>query len=381
MRIAFVTDNYRPYVGGVITYIELARRYLEQQGHETWLFAFGDPEVPQADPRIILMPGVQVPNTDGFYLGPRLTRRVRHLLGAMDLVHIDDPFVSGRLALNVCKAYRVPVVYTNHSRADLYPRYFAPQVPHRPVDDALRRYLRRFCRHVDAVVSPSASVAGIDLEPFFSARERAGEARPAGATFVFSGRLSVEKNLGVLASAFGRVAQRLPDARLLLIGDGPERAEMEASLAEQGVLPRVEFAGMVGHERMPELLLGADVWVSASVTEVLPMTAIEAMAVGLPIVGPDAPGIVDLVAPGVSGLLAEKNDAGDLARQMLALAGDEDLRRNMAAEAKRMARRYSIDRTGAELLALYEEVVADSRRIRPRGRRSPIRARIVRRRS
>src|SRR5450759_3593734 len=129
MRIGFVTDNYRPYVSGVINFISLNRRYLEERGHEAWVFAFGSPGARPPEPRVVLSPGFKVHGTAGFTLGTRLTRRVHRLLATMDVVHVDDPFVSGRLALSVCRRHHVPVVFTNHSRVDLYPDYFLTALP------------------------------------------------------------------------------------------------------------------------------------------------------------------------------------------------------------------------------------------------------------
>jgi len=384
MRIAFVTDNYKPYVSGVINFISLNRRYLEAHGHEVWVFAFGDTKTAPPDPNVVLSPGMRVRGTAGFRLGTALTRKTHRLLATMDVVHIDDPFVSGRLALSVCRRHRVPVVFTNHSRVDLYPDYFLRALPKGSLDQALRSYMRRFCRRVDLVISPTESVArvlrglgvdapikvvrnGVDIAPFlrvargFGAADesRASERRRLGIAadgvlFAYSGRLSLEKNLPVLVDAFAEVARRVPSAGLVLVGDGPARRDIEVAVERAGLSGRVRLTGMVPYDRMPLQLAPCDVWVSASVTEVDPLTVIEAMAAGLPVVGAAAPGLTDTVEPGITGLLATPDDARALAECMITLANDPGLRRTMSDAARAASEHYAIEVTGAAMLGIYE---------------------------
>ncbi len=173
----------------------------------------------------------------------------------------------------------------------------------------------------------------------------------------YSGRLSPEKNLGLLIDAFASVASAVPDAQLAFIGDGPEREALEDAVAERHLSRRVRFVGMVPYEEMPAQLAARDLWVTGSTTEVDPLTVIEALAAGLPVVGPAAPGIVDTVEDGVTGILVRPNDAPSLADGIARLCLDGELRRRMGTAARGASRRYSIEATGAEMLAIYEEVV------------------------
>lgn len=395
MRIGFVTDNYKPYVSGVINFISLNRRYLEERGHEVWVFAFGSHPKRSADPRVVLSPGFKVRGTAGFHLGTRLTRRVHRLLATMDVVHVDDPFVSGRLALSVCRRHHVPVVFTNHSRVDLYPDYFLAALPSGSLDEALRHYMRRFCRRVDLVISPTTSMAqvlgelgvdvpikvvrnGVDIVPFLrvargfeaadalreAARARLGIARD-DVVFVYTGRLSREKNLLLLVDALAEVAHRVPAAHLALIGDGPARGKIEAAVRTARLSRRVHFVGMVPYDEMPARLALCDVWVTASVTEVDPLTVIEAMAAGLAVVGPRAPGLTDTVVDGTTGLLAPPDDPGALAECMVSLAADAHTRRAMGDAAREASEHYAIEVTGAKMLGIYELLACEARAARP----------------
>lgn len=384
MRIGFVTDNYKPYVSGVINFISLNRQYLEAHGHETWVFAFGTVPDGPGEPRVVYSPGVRVRGTDGFRLGIGLPKRARHLLETMDVVHIDDPFFSGRFAVTVCRKHGIPVVFTNHSRVDLYPDYFLKAFPHGSLDEPMRVYLRRFCRRVDVVISPTESVAhvlrdmgvdvpirivrnGVDIGRFLEVSgDGGGSPRRDDRTalgfdadalvFGYSGRLSPEKNLETLVRAFAIAAQQQPEIRLLLIGDGPSRDSLEASVRGAGLSERVVFAGMVPYARMPQALSMCDVWASASLTEVDPLTVIEAMAAGLPVIAATSPGMSDTVVPGVTGLLASPDDAAAFAECMIRLARNPGERLAMGAAASSESQRYRIEATGAEMLEIYESL-------------------------
>jgi 1,2-diacylglycerol 3-alpha-glucosyltransferase len=391
VRIGFATDAYRPYVSGVTTCVALNRQFLEEHGHEVYVFPFADPRVPSTDPRVVTSPGVRIRNTNDFRLGPRLTRKVQRLLATMDVVNVDNPFISGRFALSVCRKHGIPVVFTNHTRVDLYAAFYADFAPALVRDTYVRQYMRRFCRQVDAVISPTESMVGVlrdmgvdvpvhvvpngvDIAPFlgvprgFGAADRVRDAlrlqmgyEPDDVVFLYTGRLGPEKNLPLLVDAFARVAYVVPGSRLLFVGGGPSRKKIAAAVSRAGLDELVAFTGMVPHERMPDYLALGDVWVTPSVTEVHPLTVIEAMAAGLPVVGVASPGITDTVEDGVTGLLADRADAGALAECMAALASHPDTRHGMATAAREASKRYSIETTGAQLLGVYDALVAQKR--------------------
>lgn len=386
MRIGFVTDSYKPYVSGVTNFISLNRHYLEDHGHETYVFAFNESSADSTEPRVSLSPGIPVRGTDGFRLGCWLTAEARSLLATMDVVHIDNPFSGGLLAGPICRRHGIPMIYTNHTRVDLYADYYISAVPAGALTRPVGTYMRRFCREADLVISPTETMAsvlrelgvdcpitvvrnGVDIERFRDAARAVAEDEAArvqrradfGASeddvvFVYSGRLSPEKNLGVLIEAFSAVARRMP-ARLVLLGDGPVRAEIEQLVAAAGLSECVFFAGMVPYAEMGTAVAPFDIWVSASVSEVDPLSLIEAMAAGLPSVTFDAPGMCDTVKDGITGLLATPAEPAALAEKMLALCLDPDRRRALGVGAQKAAERFSIAESGARMLELYEEIV------------------------
>jgi 1,2-diacylglycerol 3-alpha-glucosyltransferase len=384
MRIGFVTDAYLPYISGVTHYISLNCRYLEQHGHEAYVFSFSDPRTPPSGPRHITSPGLKVRGTSGYHIGPRLTREARRVMSTMDVVVVDNPFLSGRLAVGDCQPLGIPTVFVNHTRIDLYAGHYAKAVPPMLRDALVRRRMQQFCREVDLVLSPSDGMLGdlrnmgvdteidvvpngVDVARFLSVPRGFGAAERLHSehrvkmglsaddvVFVYSGRLGPEKNLGMLVEAFAQVAREVPKAKLVFIGGGPEQKRVEAAVAQAGLSGRVQFTGMVPYERIAEYLAPCDVWVSPSVSEVHPLTIIEAMATGLPIVGVDSTGVTDTVEDGRTGLLAASKTPAALATKMLELAADPDRRHAMGLAAREAAKRYAIDSTGAQMLGIFE---------------------------
>ena len=114
-----MADAYKPYISGVTNYIDLNKRVLEDAGHEVYVFTFGDVDYQDDEARVIRSPGLALGDT-GFYLSLRYKTQARKLLQTMDVIHVHHPFLSGRLALRYCRARQIPVIYTNHTRYDLY---------------------------------------------------------------------------------------------------------------------------------------------------------------------------------------------------------------------------------------------------------------------
>src|SRR5512140_1022754 len=160
MRIGMMADVYKAHVSGVTHYVELNKRYLEKAGQEVFVFTFGDPQPQDADGGVIHSPGLPLLDT-GYHVSLRYSRPARKLLQGMDLVHVQHPFVSGRLAIRYCRPLGIPLVFTNHTRYDLYARAYLPGIPAGISGGLLRLYVPRFCQAMDLVISPSAGMAEI----------------------------------------------------------------------------------------------------------------------------------------------------------------------------------------------------------------------------
>ena len=380
-----MADAYKPYISGITNYIDLNKRALENAGHEVYVFTFGDLEYRDDELRVIRNPGLPLADT-GFYLSLRYKTEARKLLQTMDLVHVHHPFLSGRLALRYCRRKQIPVIFTNHTRYDLYAQARLPLMPIEVSQSMLQAYMPDFCSAVDLVISPSRGMEkvlrqygvaghievvpnGVDLHRFHIAkplsREKFGFSEE-DILLVYAGRIAPEKNLEFLFQCFAGVSRVIPNVYLLIIGGGQKEHEGELKLlpGELGIQDRVRFTGMIPYDSLPSYLAMCNVFVTASVTEVHPLSVIEAMATGLPIMGIESPGVGDSVTDGESGLLSTEDIASYTAK-LTYLCLNKDLQKRFGTAARMASEQYSIERTIKIMLQHYGRLTQNTKPIKP----------------
>jgi glycosyltransferase involved in cell wall biosynthesis len=174
------------------------------------------------------------------------------------------------------------------------------------------------------------------------------------------GRLAPEKNWDTLVQAFARVHKELPDARLVLIGDGPARQSLEALAAELGVSEKVTFTGSVPFQEVPRYLKAADLFAFASITETQGLVTIEAMAAGLPVVAVNGPGTRDIVEHGKQGYLVE-NDPDALAKGLNRLLADPQRIKRFSNQALKKAKTFDVNQLSKQIVSVYEQAIQDKK--------------------
>ncbi len=384
MRIGMMADVYKPYVSGITTYIDLNKRALEEAGHEVYVFTFGELDHQEDDPRVIRSPGLALADT-GFYLSLRYRSAAKKLLQTMDVVHVHHPFLSGRLALHYCRSKQIPIVFTNHTRYDLYAQARLPNLPEEVSHGLLQAYMPDFCEAVNLVISPSNGMkkilrefkveSHIEVVPNGADLKAYKKVRPLPRAefdfskndiiLVYAGRIAPEKNLGFLLQAFAGVARTIPNVYLLVVGGGQKEHEEELKILanELHVKERVWFTGLISQSNLPSYLAMCDAFVTASVTEVHPFSVIEAMATGLPVVGINSPGVGDSITDGVSGLLSTE-DIASYAAKLTYLCLNKDLRKKFGAEALKASEQFSIERTTKIMLGHYNRLLQNTKPVK-----------------
>ncbi len=379
MKIGMMVDSYKPYVSGITNYIDINKRYLELQGHEVFIFTFGDMEFNGSEPRVVYNKGVPLADS-GFYLSTRYSSAARKLLHNMDIVHVHHPFLSGRLALRYCRPRQIPIVFTNHSRYDLYAQAYLPMMPEGISLGLLQAYMPSFCEAVDLVIAPSAGMEkvlrqfnvegriavipnGVDLKIFHEvkplSRSELGYEKD-DILLVYAGRIAPEKNLPFLLRSFAGIAQTLPNVHLLLIGSGIQQYEEEifTLIGELELTGRIRLTGRVAYDQLPAYLAMCNIFVTASITEVHPLSVIEAMGAGLPVMGIHSVGVGDTVLDGVTGLLAA-HDLSAFTAKLTRLCLDSNLRAQMSKSAREASSAYAIEHTTSLMFNQYQQLKYD----------------------
>jgi glycosyltransferase involved in cell wall biosynthesis len=199
---------------------------------------------------------------------------------------------------------------------------------------------------------------GVDLEPY------SGKPRPERGVIVFVGRLREPKRADLAVRALAILRRTRPEARLDLVGDGPLRAELEALAEREGVREAVRFVG-TSHD-VPELLKRACCLLLASEYEGCPLTVLEAMAAGVPVVASAVGGIPELVVPGETGYLVPAGDPEPFASALEQILADPARALELGAAGRRRAEAlFTRERMVEDTETLYDEVATASAPGRP----------------
>ncbi|MFA5890950.1 MAG: glycosyltransferase family 4 protein [Actinomycetota bacterium] len=366
MKVAIVTPYSWTVPGGVNAHIAGLAGYMRSQGHEVRILAPADGEVDAGV--IALGRTIGIPYNGSVArvaVGPRLAARVRVALrrARPDLVHVHEPFVPSA-SMVATLATRAPVVATFHASIDAR-LYRAARIPLSPL---WRRITARIAvseaarSTVESMFGPGCRVIsnGVDTDAFAGV----SAARASEPTVVYFGRLERRKGPQVLVEALPRVARAIPNVRVTIAGDGPERARLQEGL-DASVRDSVSFPGRFSDaERLALLEESMVACFPALGGESFGIAVVEAMAAGRPIVASAIPGFAAVVRDGVDGVLVPPGDAGALAAALVRLLSAPEEAAVMGLRARERARVFDWATVGAEVEGVYSEAMASGRRRR-----------------
>ncbi len=358
LRLAVVTETYPPEVNGVALSLARLVEGLREAGHEIQLVR---PRQHRTDGAAggdcgaeFLTGGVPIPRYPDLKMGlPAKGRLVRQWkVRRPDIVHVVTEGPLGWSALQAARKLRIPVCSDFRTNFHAYSLHYGIGWLRKPIV----AYLRKFHNQTRLTMVPTeqmrAELAGIGFlnlrvlsrgvdTRLFSPGRRSEElrhgwgAKPGEPVVLHVGRLAAEKNLDVLVAASERVRSCRPRARVVLVGDGPERARL------QGRLPYAVFAGVQTGELLAAHYASADLFLFPSCTETFGNVTLEAMASGLPVVAYDYAAAAQHVRHGTHGLLAPLGRSEEfvaLADELLAThACRPEAFRAMGRESRRTA--------------------------------------------
>ncbi len=374
IRLLFVLTS--PTRGGVEEVVLALLRRLDP-GQFTLALAAPGPLLDALEPDLRGRPVARLAVAAGSWLAAPAVRRLSAFMGRFR-PHVVNPhlFRSTAVAAPLARWHRVPaVVETYHGReawrrgplrGSFWPdRVIAARCVDRTiaVSAAARDFLVRVKRYAPdrVVVVPN----GRDLSAFVPGRDREAARKelgldPRAPVAGVVGRLDPQKGHRHLLDAWPAVVRALPDARLVVVGDGVLRPALEEQARGRGVGGSVMFTGF--RRDVARLLAAMDVATLPSLHEGMPLTVIEAAAMALPVVATAVDGTPEVIEDGVSGLLVPAAHPAALARALLALLGDPDRARRMGrAGRQRMLDRFDLGRQVAATAAVYRAAVAGRR--------------------
>lgn len=362
MRILLACPYAWDAPGGVQVHVRELGERLRARGHgvrvltpsrarprESWVSAVGRP--------------LAVPynrSVAPICFSPASARRVGAELRAFapDVLHAHEPLApsTSMLALRAAANEGTPIVATFHAGAERSVLF-----------DIAAPALRRVARSIDVRIAVSIAAAnfaarrigdgfvivpnGVDVERFAGAEPAD---LPPGRRMLFVGRLDERKGFRIAVAAFGRLAGRFPDLRLVAVGDGPEAAAVRA--LPEPIRERVVLVGRVANEDLHGYEAAADVFVAPSVGgETFGVVLVEAMAAGVPVVASDIVGYDEVIREG-EGLLVPPSDPVALADAVARILDDPRAARALGDAGRARARTYSWESVADRLEAVYAGV-------------------------
>lgn len=362
MRVAIVAESFLPQVNGVSTTVARLARHLVTRGHQALIVAPGPGGTVVGGTRVVRMPAVGLP----FYRDCRVAVSDGGLGTVLrrfepDVVHLAAPLALGRRAGRIATDLGVPAVATFHTDLAGFARRYHLGI----AEESVWSMVRAAHRHAALTLAPSSLTAwqlgergiapvelwrrGVDTRRFTPAHRDRGLRRhlvPRGEVLIgYVGRLAREKQVERL-----RPVTRLPNARVVIVGDGPRRRWLERHL------PEATFVGFRRGAELSRLVASLDIFVHPGLDETFCQTVQEAMAAGVAVVAPAAGGPLDLVQHGVTGLLWSPEAPETLAGATRELAADPELRHRIA-----LAGRASVE--GQTWPVVLDEALGHYRRL------------------
>ncbi|MEV8473727.1 glycosyltransferase family 1 protein [Ralstonia sp. UNC404CL21Col] len=354
MRIAYVTETWPPELNGVSLTAARTVAFLQTRGHDVMLVRPRQSAIDAGKPALaddtLRVPGVPIPLYPDLRMGLPARRRLLRAWSTYrpELVHVATEGPLGWSAIRAARQLGVPVTSDFRTRFDEYGRHYAWE----GAVTLVRAYLRAFHNRTDRTFVPTrelqrqlsdldferltVSTRGVDAHRFTpqarsdALRTQWGVAADTPVVLTV-GRLALEKNLGVALDAFDAVRERVPHARLVMVGDGPQRNALRRRC------PDAIFAGTQHGEALAAHYASADLFLFPSLTETFGNVVVEAMASGLPVVAFDTAAAGMHVRSAENGLLARVGDAASFARHAVTLATDAGLRQRLGQAARATA--------------------------------------------
>ncbi len=373
MRVAIVTEVFLPKIDGVVTRLTRTIEQLAELGHEVAIFAPGNPPATFAGFPVHRIPSLALPVYPEIKFGLPSARFFKEIRAFdPDVIHAVNPIWTAALGVFAAKRDAVPLVASFHTNVPEYVEALGIGWT-KPLTVAALKYL-----HNQAAVNLCTSGPMVDKARNLGIRNvrlwpkavdtygyhpskatpemraRLTDGHPEDPLFVYIGRVSKEKDLNRLPVIAHSVREKVPGARLAIVGAGPYLEELKQHFDDGTV-----FTGYLSGEELAAAFASGDVFVFPSQTETLGLVALESFASGVPVVGTRAGGIPFVITEGVTGRLIEPElpDAA-WAAAIAALLTDPTARAEMGAAARAEAEKYSWRESTMSLISAYEDAVA-----------------------
>lgn len=401
MKIAMLTNNYKPFVGGVPISIERLSDGLRQQGHEVYIFA--PTYKNQVEEEYVIRyksykkklgQEMIIPNA----LDSSIEEKIKAL--DIDIIHVHHPMLVGWIGLYLGKKYNIPVVYTYHTRYEQYLHYikllnkietiatkekketssvFASHILKQIKERWVPTYLKQYSNHCTTVFAPTQLMqttlqeigvttqievlpTGIKEQFFHQDRLKIEKIRKqyiADKKYLFCtvSRLSKEKNITFLIDGLRQLKKQEGDCfRTLIIGDGPLKESLKQQVKALDLENNIIFLNSIDNEEIAAYYGASDLFLFASKSETQGIVLLEAMASSTCVVAVKASGVVEVVKNDINGYMTEEN-IKEWTEKIIYLINNPIQRGRLSKGALETAKNYSTTKVAIQAMNAYTKAI------------------------
>ena len=387
MKIAIFTDTYPPFINGVSTSAYNLVKTLKEHGHDVIVVTprSDDGKLELID-GVIRVPGLELKKMYGYRITTFYSRKILKMLKdfGTEIIHNQTDIGVGQFARIASRQLHVPQVYTYHTAYEDYTYYVVHGLMDRIGKKAMRGYAKTVAKNCTEFITPSMKTkeymrsvgsdiyvnvvpTGIDFSLFdeknidkekqkeFKKQHGIGENTKV---FLLLGRVAKEKSMDYSIRGFAMFINKHPevDAKLIVVGDGPQRNELEQLTHELGINKNVDFIGKVPASEVPFYYHLADIYTSASITETQGLTFMEAMASGTIVLARFDTNLSDTITDGQTGFFfTDENSFVEKAERIFALS--DEGRKKIIDQAFETVDKYSISKFYDNIMEVYNRAL------------------------
>lgn len=387
MRIGLFTDVYPPYTSGVATSVEMLKKEFERKGHTVYVVTpnlKGIKTIYDEANKILKVASIPT----GIYEDIRLSsfypaQAVKKIKSwKLDVIHIHTEFGIGNFGKFFGKRFNIPVIYTYHTMYEDHIFYITKGIFDEIGRKTLKHIETAFCKDIAEIIAPSEKVYklfkekynietnvtlipnGIEIERFYkeqfsptviNAYRKDLGIKKDDFIILFVGRVAKEKSIDFVINAMKDITKINDNIKLLIVGDGPEKENLEKLTTRNKLSSKVIFTGMIPWDQVSSYYQLGDVFITASTTENHSMTIIEAMAASVPVICINDESYLSMVIDKETGrIFKNKKELVNIIKEEF---NSKKHIEEMKVSARNMAEKYSSKEYASSVLKIYKKAV------------------------
>ena len=389
MRIGIFSDTYIPQINGVSTSIEMLRKGLEKKGHKVYIVTVNPDNLKYIkEDRVLRIPGVPIGIFDYRLTSIYPARAIKTIKSwNLDVIHSQTEFGIGTFARIIAKQYNIPLVHTYHTMYEDYIHYITKGYFQKTGKKIVEHLTLFYCdTTATELIVPTKKTydlfkekykvkrnvhivpTGIEVEKYSKKysdevieelKEKIG-IKKEDINLIFVGRLGLEKSVDFLINNHKNIVKKHPNCNLIIIGDGPERENLEKLVKKNKLENNVFFTGKVPLSDIGMYYHLGSIFVTASKTETQGLTVLEALAASLPVVAIKDESFIDPIKDNYNGYLF--TDDKDYVNYINNLLDNSDKLNKMTLNAYESSNNFSSTTFANNALKVYKLAIKNKKK-------------------